>query len=497
MKHAYEIPRVTLRRASRLFMIMFVGLIFLFLLIHHLDILVTHRGDMMLMKIWTGTFVVSIIQLVLSWRDTPRTVTDRQQARLDRMSVTVNVPVYNEDPLLLDRALFALFEQTRLPDRVQVVDDGSAADYSEIRHYWERNHPPQLEFSWVRQENRGKRHAQACTFRGDDADIFITLDSDTALEHNAIHEGLKPFANKRVQSVAGLELAYNQNENWLTRINGLRQLAWQLGACSAQSVMGNVLVNRGTYALYRASLIRDHLDSYLAEDFFGATVRFGDDSLLTTYALTRGKAVQQTSAIQLTMYPESLDHHLRQWTRWMRSSTIRTFWRIRHLPVWSYGWWITVINLWLFFASLIASAAAIVMWPITHQFILDAAAAPLVWMYLSCARTFIVQRSDQTVADQLDAVALVPLSFLWLLLVLKPLRIWGMSTCRRTGWGTRAKVEVGLAQDPEPAGSRGQLDKLASVGGGRSAGSRLGIRARRAPAQAVRPSLAGTAVLRR
>jgi hyaluronan synthase len=446
VNHYYEIPEVTLRKVRQPILISFLGIAFVLLFLHHLDIIATHRADRRLMEIWAATFTVSIAQLIISWRDTPRTVTPEQQARLERLRVTVNVPVYNEDVLLLDRALFALFNQTRLPNRVQVVDDGSATDYSEVRRYWEEYHPSNVEFSWLRQENRGKRHAQARTFQGDLADIFITLDSDTALERRAIEEGLKPFAERNVQCVAGLELAYNQNKNWLTRINALRQLAWQLGACSAQSVMGNVLVNRGTYALYRGNLVRDRLTAYLAEDFFGATVPFGDDSLLTTYSLGRGKAVQQPSAIQLTMYPENLDHHLRQWTRWMRSSTIRTFWRIRHLSLASYGWWITVINIWLFFASTIASLAAIAMWPITHQFILDAVAAPIVWMYLTCVRTLIVKRSDVTLADQIDMFALVPLSFAWLLLVLKPLRVWGMSTCRRTGWGTRAKVEVGIQE---------------------------------------------------
>ena len=46
---------------------------------------------------------------------------ERQLGRLDRLRVTVNVPVYNEDPVLLDRALYALFTQTRLPNRVEVV----------------------------------------------------------------------------------------------------------------------------------------------------------------------------------------------------------------------------------------------------------------------------------------------------------------------------------------------------------------------------------------
>lgn len=446
MNHTYEIPDVGIRQPRFAITASGIVMIFILLLLRHLDIVATHPADRVLMYIWTGTFTLSIVNLYLSWRDRPATVTPEQQQALDKMYVTVNVPVYNEDPELIDRALFALFRQTRLPNRVQVVDDGSANDYTEIIDYWAAHHPATVDFSWIRQENRGKRHAQTRTFLGDPADIFVTLDSDTALERRAIEEGLKPFADNRVQSVAGLELAFNQNRNWLTRTNGFRQLGWQLSACSAQSVMGNVLVNRGTFALYRASVVRDNLDAYVVEDFFGHNVRFGDDSLLTTYALGRGRSVQQSSAVQLTIYPENIDHHLRQWVRWMRSSTIRTFWRIRHLPIESYGWFMTVINLWLFFASTIASIAAIIMWPVAHEFVLDAIAAPVVWMYLSWARNFIVKRSDETLADQLDSYLLAPVAFAWLLFVLKPLRLWGMLTCWNTGWGTRAKVEVGLAE---------------------------------------------------
>jgi hyaluronan synthase len=450
--HRHDIPEVVIRRPRMAVLMIFLGVIFSAESLHHLDIIATHPADRVLMGIWTATFALSMVQLVLAWRDRPWATTSAQDRELAGLRVCVSIPVYNEDPELLDRALFALFRQTRLPQRVQVVDDGSGVDYAEVAEYWEAMHPPAVEFSWIRQENRGKRHAQARTFYGDRADIFITLDSDTALEQHAIEEGLKPFADRRVQSVAGLELAFNQNANWLTRVNGYRQLAWQLSTCAAQSTMGSVLVNRGTYALYRADVVRDNLDAYLTEDFFGSNVRFGDDSLLTTYALGRGRAVQQTTAIQLTMYPENVDHHLRQWTRWMRSSTVRTFWRIRHLPLLSYGWWTTVINLWLFFGSLIASVASAVMWPVAHQFILDAAAAPVVWMYLASIRNFIVERSDETLADQLDSFVITPASYLWLFAVLKPLRIWGMSTCRRTGWGTRAKVEVGRTV-PAPSGA--------------------------------------------
>ncbi len=444
MKHEYDIPDVEIRHSKLWVLVLTVWLVLGAEAAHHADLL--YRGAYRaLMVIWTVTFAWSLCQLLLSWRDRPRTVTFEQQRALDKLWVTVVIPAYNEDPELLDRALFALFRQTRLPQQVIVVNDGSSHDYYEICDYWARHHTHPVEFMWISQSNKGKRHAQANAFqRTRRADIFITLDSDTALERHAIEEGLKPFADAAVQSVAGLELAFNQNRNWLTRLNGVRQLAWQMSACSAQSVMGNVLVNRGTYALYRAALVRDHLAGYLAEDFFGHTVRFGDDSLLTTFAIGRGKAVQQISAVQLTMYPENVDHHLRQWTRWMRSSTVRTFWRIRYLPLTSFGWWTTAINLWLFFASMFASLIAIAMWPVTGYFIADAIGAPVIWLYLAAIRIFLVRRSDETLADVLDSFIVIPLAFAWLLLVLKPLRIWGMATCWRTGWGTRSEVEVGV-----------------------------------------------------
>jgi hyaluronan synthase len=104
----------------------------------------------------------------------------------------------------------------------------------------------------------------------------------------------------------------------------------------------------------------------------------------------------------------------------------------------------------MFFASTIASAIAIAMWPVAGQFILDAVAAPVIWMYLSALRNFIVMRSDETLADQIDSFMIVPIAFAWLLAVLKPLRFWGMATCWNTGWGTRAKVEVGLATAAQP-----------------------------------------------
>ena len=114
--------------------------------------------------------------LALAWTDRPFTVTPRQERGLNSLFVTINVPVYNEDPQTLRRVAFPLFDQVRLPNRVQFVDDGSTRfDYQEVRAEIESlaRFYPDVECSWVRKENGGKRSAQAITFSdGGQADIL-------------------------------------------------------------------------------------------------------------------------------------------------------------------------------------------------------------------------------------------------------------------------------------------------------------------------------------
>jgi hyaluronan synthase len=339
--------------------------------------------------------------------------------------------------------LCSLFLQNRLPDRVQVVDDGSSVGYEEVRIWWTLHHPSAVEFSWARQDNAGKKCAQASTFHNDPADVFVTLDSDTVLEERALDEGLKPFADARVQSVAGLELAWNWDRNFLTRINSTRQLVWQLVTCSAQSVAwGNVLINRGTFALYRGQLVRDVLPAYVGETFWGRPIKLGDDTFLTTMALCRGRAIQQPSAVCLTMYPENVSHQMRQWTRWMRGTTLRTFWRLRYLRVTSWGWVYTVLSLWWFLASLAITVVLAALWPKSATYTQAMLSAGLLWAWALGSRLMIVRRSDQSFWGRLGAAVLAPAAAFWVFAVLRFVRVYGTLTFLRQGWTTRGQVEV-------------------------------------------------------
>jgi hyaluronan synthase len=401
--------------------------------------------------VWALSLGFVLTQLALAWLQRPFKVSGAQQAKLDRLAVAAVIPCYNEDPAILDRTIYSLFAQTRPLDWVIVVDDGSTENYAAIRARWEADRSG-TEFVWVRQDNQGKKHAQAAAFQTiPQADIYATMDSDSALERRAIEEGLKPFADREVVSVAGLEMAYNLTTNLLTRAMGMRSLAFQLFTMSAQSVAGgNVVINPGAFSLYRGWLIHRILPGYVGERFFGIPVTLGDDTALTLYALLHGRAVHQPTAVAMPVYPETLSHHLRQWTRWMRASTIRTLWRIRYLRPRSYAWWFVLYQQYAFFASVAVSLAVPFAWPATRNLIFASGIALIAWPIAVAMRLITVHRSDVRWRAWLASTVLLPFAALWYLLVLRQIRFYGMATCHRQGWITRKKVEVTLSSPPIP-----------------------------------------------
>jgi hyaluronan synthase len=449
MSHEYEIPVVGVSKRRPILVFTGIAVILALAVIRHAWYIDRWQHYRVITILWTVSFGITATQWIVSWLERPYTADAAEQEELDRLKVTVNIPVYNEEPEVLDRVLYALFSQSRLPSRVQLVDDGSKMDYSDVRDYWVEHHPASVDFSWYRQTNAGKKRAQARTFNGDDADVFVTLDSDTTLARDALAEGVKPFADRRVYSVAGIELAWNYGNSLLTRLKGINALIWQFTTCSAQNAAGGqVIVNRGTFALYRGSMIRETLGAYLGETFLGRPVMLGDDTMLTLFALGRGRAVQQPSAMCFAIYPETLSHTLRQWVRWMRGTSLRTLWRFRYLPLTSWSYWYTVLTTWGYLAFISMLAAIAVDWPHSRSFTLTALYISATWAWIVATRMFAVRRSDQRWIDKVEAFALVPVALLWMTLVLRPIRLYGTVTVHNQGWVTRLSgAETRTAED--------------------------------------------------
>ena len=398
---------------------------------------------------WAVMGALVIINLVLAWTERTATVTSRQQRQLDQLRVTVNVPVYNEDSDALRLTVRSLFGQSRLPDCIYIVDDGSGCDYAAVIAEFEALAAlyPSVEARWVRTRNGGKRHAQLVTFGGDRAaDIFVTLDSDTVLDEAAIEEGLKPFTDPQVSSVAGVLLALNATRNLFTRLTDTWLMTFQSNTRSAWSRLGCVLINSGGLSFYRAAVIRPALPSYLSETFAGREVRFSDDSMLTLFALLSGRTVQQPTAFAFTVMPDNISHHVRQQLRWMRGNVIRSFWWFRYLPVRGFAFWQAVLAWALFTVMTVLLVDLFVVGPLTgHPAPVLSLPLFLAITYVTGARSLTVRRSDMPRRAQLGAYALMPIISLWTTVVLRVLRLYSTATVLKTGWGTRAQVENRLA----------------------------------------------------
>jgi hyaluronan synthase len=386
----------------------------------------------------------------------------RARRQLDAMHVAVLLPVYNEDPGYLRLGLESFLAQTRRPDSVHVVDDGStSSDYAQIRGWWERAAAAAgITTTWERTPNGGKRRAQASGVAASPgADVYITVDSDSCLAPNAIEEILLPFTRARVQSVAGIVLATNHRANLLTRVTDLWFTTGQLTDRSALSTMGAVLVNSGPLAAYRAAVVRDNLDSYLGETFLGRPVKFSDDSLLTLYALLRGRTVQQPSAMVFTALPEKWHHFSRMYMRWMRGSTIRSVWRMRYLPVTGYAYWAHLLRWFQVSLSTAVLGWLLIVEPLRYGHTPPATFLLVPFLIGSAQglRYLGVIRSDERMRHRAVTWLMMPLAVIGSWTVLRAMRWYGVATCARTGWGTRQNgAEVALVgAGPAPAAEAG------------------------------------------
>ncbi|GHB48400.1 hypothetical protein GCM10010377_44130 [Streptomyces viridiviolaceus] len=424
------------------------------------------RTTSRLSMVWLALFFVFMAQTLMYHLERPRRLTPRLARQLDELHVSILVPVYNEDPGYLKLGLESFLRQTRLPNSVHIVDDGStSSDYAEVRAWWEQAaRQAGVATSWQRVPNGGKRHAQAHAVRvSSDADIYITCDSDSCFAPDAVAEVLAPFTRPRVQSVAGIVIATNNRANLLARITDLWFTTTQLVDRSGQSAVGAVMVNSGPLAAYRADVVRDNLGSYLNETFMGRPVMFSDDSLLTLYAQERGLTVQQPSAVVFTAMPEKWSHFSRMYLRWMRGSTIRSVWRMKYLSPARPAFWLHLLRWFQMFLVQMVTVWLLLVEPLAFN---NLPPASMLWVpfligWAQGLRYLGIIRSDERIRSRALTWLMMPLAIVLAWTVLRWLRWYGIVTCARTGWGTRQNgAEVSLnGSTPTPPTAPAPMDR--------------------------------------
>jgi hyaluronan synthase len=394
------------------------------------------------------------------------------------LRVTVVVPAHNEDPAMFRAMLDSVAAQTRLPQRIHVVENGDpAAGYKpSLRpafEAWATAAPAGLETRYTFHPVAGKREAQAVAIEADpQADIFHTVDSDVELDPEAVERGLAAFRRRRVMGVAGLLIGRNIRQprrpgepsaahlgrRLLTRLVELSFVCSFLNGRASWSLLGSVGVNSGGHSMYRAWAVRKYLRHYLTHTVAGRRMSYGDDAMMTRYALLEGECVFQMGSWGYTLHPENLRHLRKQRTRWWRSFFWGNLWLLRVFPLTRAIWWLTAWKFVAFVWLTVAVPLVLVVGPVRSGMDGEIRIPWLfaAWLtgvaYLSMARYMAIRRPGESLRSHLLTWALAPLSAALNLYIGWALQYVGLFTCLRTDWSTRQAVEVGLDRGTPAAG---------------------------------------------
>jgi hyaluronan synthase len=354
-----------------------------------------------------------------------------------RNTVAVVVPIYNEDLELFKNCLASIVDQTVPADQIWVVDDGSP-DLSCYRFACDvaRECPTVRAYRYG--DNRGKRHAMGFAMARTAADLLVTVDSDTVLARDGLERITARLEDKAVMGVTSEVRALNSRRNLLTKLISIRYANAFLWERAAYSTLGSVLCCCGSFSAYRGWVIRRHLADFVNQRFLGVQVQYGDDRRLTNYALLHGRVEIEISAVAWTAVPERLTHFLRQQARWNRSFFRETLWALRNQSRQRAGWWLAALELTTWVLGSIALVGAVVLRPA-----LTGETAFTLWLSYVAVMAF----ARSAWALQAESIPLLvwllsPLYGVMHLLLLMPVRVWSLATLRKSGWGTRAEVEV-------------------------------------------------------
>jgi hyaluronan synthase len=270
---------------------------------------------------------------LLFWHD----VRPRRYPRYGGEKIAVIVPCFNESPELLEHSIRTLLAASGRK-QIIVVDDGSRNGLH--GRLCDLKHTLGITVHFF-EENRGKREALHYAVKhllDDDVDFVVTIDSDTALEPNALVRVVEPLKRDGIGAATGNVLLLNEGQNLLTRMIGTYYWIGLNIYKQAQSVISSVVCCSGCLAAYRADLLREIIDEFAGQRFLGEACTHSEDRHLTNLVLRRGyDVVYVDEAISWTETPATLRGFLRQQRRWKRGYiresiyTLTYAWRNRRL----------------------------------------------------------------------------------------------------------------------------------------------------------------------
>ncbi|MCB9857850.1 MAG: glycosyltransferase family 2 protein [Phycisphaerales bacterium] len=358
--------------------------------------------------------------------------------------ISVVIPAYNEGPMVREAILSAA--RSDIPrDRLEIiaVDDGSDDDtWRHIREAASRA-PAGVQLVTHRlPENRGKREALSAGFAMASGDVFVTLDSDSVLERDALRNLVAPIVRDvQIDCVAGCVRVLNSRASMITRLlKCYFSLSFRFVRAYQNGFRG-IFCAPGAISAYRASAIRRVLSDWREQAFLGRPCVTGEDRSLTNLVMRGGglTAYQQT-AVAHTAVPETYSGMAKMFLRWARSNIRETIilWRFmwrpfreRHVGLFRFNMVLVLMSLLLPYFFVSHSAALFLT---SDGFMLQYVMAVVFGGLLMGAIYYRNERDG-------DWIWLVFYQFFWVVF-LSWILPYAAMTLRNTGWLTRGSTDT-------------------------------------------------------
>jgi cellulose synthase/poly-beta-1,6-N-acetylglucosamine synthase-like glycosyltransferase len=219
-------------------------------------------------------------------------------------TIAILIPCHNEEKMIA-ACVNSCLAQTRAPDQVIVVNDGSTDGSGEIL----RAYGDKIIIVTTPTPTGNKSRAQEIGLKYVTTDVFIATDGDTILDSRFVEAIEQDFReNPELSAVAGYVKSLRHNA-----ITALREIDYVIGQDvhkMAQSIIHFVLVIPGCAGAFRSALFQEGI------------ITFEHDTLTEdmdfTYKINRlGLEMQyDTRAIAYTQDPPTIGSYIQQMRRW-------------------------------------------------------------------------------------------------------------------------------------------------------------------------------------
>lgn len=226
-------------------------------------------------------------------------------------STSAIVPVYNENPNVLQEVLSALKKQV---NQLIVVADKPTKEHTQIiKEYAD---------DYVFNENKsGKRNALNQGLTKVKYEITLLVDSDAVLSVGAVKQILKAFSKNNVGLVQGRTFIKNDSKSKFSILMGKLTENSRDVVCRALSP--HLIVADGRFQAIKTDVFKQIAPKCVSDTFLGRKMLTGDDRQRTRLVHKLGfESIYQSMATCTTIAQPTFKLFIKQQLRWMRSGYI-------------------------------------------------------------------------------------------------------------------------------------------------------------------------------